>query len=40
LARAAVRVSIGHGTDEEDVERFAAAWRDIYRRFEARGRAA
>jgi len=40
LARAAVRVSIGHGTDEEDVERFATAWRDIYRRFEARGRAA
>ena len=40
LAAAAVRVSLGHGTQERDVEHFLSAWREIYEAFEARRRAA
>jgi cysteine desulfurase len=40
LASAAIRVSLGWNTGEEDVERFIAAWREIYGRFAERRRAA
>ncbi len=40
LASAAIRVSLGWNTGQEDVERFIAAWREIYGRFAERRRAA
>ncbi len=40
LSSAAIRVSLGWTTRDEDVERFAAAWRSVYGRFAERRRAA
>jgi cysteine desulfurase len=40
LAEAAIRVSLGWSTTEDDVARFIAAWRKVYSRFAARRRAA
>ena len=40
LSAAAIRVSLGWSTTEEDVERFIAAWSRVYGRFAERRRAA
>jgi cysteine desulfurase len=40
LAAAAIRVSLGWSTGEDDIERFLAAWAEIYGRFAARKSAA
>jgi cysteine desulfurase len=40
LAEAAIRVSLGWSTTEDDVARFIAAWRKVYSRFAARRQAA
>jgi cysteine desulfurase len=40
LGAAAIRVSLGWNTDDEDVERFIAAWKEVYGRFAERRRAA
>jgi cysteine desulfurase len=40
LGVAAIRVSLGWNTREEDVERFIAAWKEVYSRFVERRRAA
>ena len=40
LGAAAIRVSLGWNTAEADIERFAAAWTEIYGAFAARRRAA
>lgn len=40
LAEAAIRVSLGWNTTEDDVARFIAAWKKVYSRFAARRQAA
>ena len=40
LAAGAIRVSLGWSTTEDEIERFLAAWSEIYGRFAARQRAA
>jgi cysteine sulfinate desulfinase/cysteine desulfurase-like protein len=40
LSAAAIRVSLGWDTGDEDVERFIAGWKEIYGKFAGRRHAA